>query len=669
VSAEPPVPKPGPWVAAGTAALLAGLGLIPGGPLDILPWPLAIGLVVAATAGWGLAWADRIGTATVPARTRGIALESVGVFLIAATFLLIKLPGIHASGTDDNIYFYMADAMTKGRMPYRDFFFSHPPVHLMVPAALFGIGGFSIGLAKSIPVVATLLAGLFLYCAARRASRGFALLVLLFHLTAYQVLMAASDMNGENLMTAFLAAGLWALVARRPLLAGAMAGLALGCGLYALAGVAALALAAGFRRDLGRFAAGVALTFGGVMLAFFAMAPQAFLDGVFRYHLEKPVKVAGRTPIFESANPLRVAAALAGNLAAYLDGKDLAKSLYYHALQALGLGIFMADLAGRAGATWLRRLTRPDGRPRDSSADPRAAQAQGAVADASPDAFAKLAVAATALFVLQWSAVNETYDFYQVPMLAFMAFLPAWAAWRVFTGVRDAVGIRDLVVPFTIVALLCLHVPIAHGLSRQLWPSEHAAAGNEVRYAWRDPSVLPGLARISRTLFFADSRVRGRVNPHYRHAMWNKMLTFTTVHEIADHVRTHSTRDETITGASTLAPLIALLADRRMAGDEADTNGKRFSSGNLTRAAFADRICGDRVRYVVGAPRSPFSHDFITRGPGLAEAFVPERTFSEPGLMHFREMPIRLYRRVEVPDAPPGYVCGQRGETKSIGDR
>lgn len=663
----------GPWAAAGATLLLAGLAAIPGGPLDILPWPLTLGLVLAATAGWGLAWADRAGVNTLPPQVRNVALESVGLLLIGATFLLIKLPGIHASGTDDNIYFYMADAMTRGRMPYRDFFFSHPPVHLLVPAALFGVGGFSVGLAKSIPVVATLLAGLFLYLAARRASRGFALLVLLFYLTTYQVLMAASDMNGENLMAAFLAAGLWSLVAGRPMLAGGMAGLAMGCGLYALAGLLALAVAAGARRALRRFAAGVTLSFGGVMLAFFAMAPDAFLDGVFRYHLDKPVKASGRTPIFESANPLKVVAALAGNLAAYLGGKDLAKSLYYHAIHALGLGLFAAAMAGRAVAAWLRAPPRPDGRPR--SREPRAGRAPlrlglGRILDTThPDPFAGLAAVATVLFVLQWSAVNETYDFYQVPMLAFMAFLPAWAAWRIFTGVRDASGFRDLVAPLAVLAALCLHVPIAHALSRHLWPSEHAAAGNVVRYAWRDPAVLPGLARAGRALFFADSRVQGRVNPHYRHAIWNKMLTFSTAHEIAAHVRAHTAEDETITGASTLAPLVALLADRRMAGDEADTNGKRFSSGNLTREAFVERICADRVRYVVGAPRSPFSHDFVTGTPGLAGAFVPERTFADPGLVHFREMPIHLYRRLDLPDAPPGRVCGHRRETKSSGDR
>ncbi len=667
---QPETLEPGPWAGIAAAGVLAVLAAIPGGPLDILPLPLALGLLVAAVAGWGLAFADRRGHRTIPDRARVIVLETVGIFLVLGTFLLIKLPGIHASGTDDNIYFYMADAMTRGRMPYRDFFFSHPPVHLLVPAAVFGIGGFSVGLAKSIPVVATLLAAVFLYLAARRSSRGFALLVLLFHLTAYQVLMASSDMNGENLMTAFLAAGLWALVAGRPMLAGAMAGLALGCGLYALAAVLALALAAGARRSLGRFAAGVLIVFGGVMLAFAAMAPEAFFDGVFRYHMQKPVKAVGRTPLFESANPFRILSALGGNLAAYLTSKDLTKSFYYHALQALSLGIFALAMAGRALAGWMRTPTPPTGRSRVQTASnwwgPLSWRNMG---DATPEGFAKLAVAMTLLFVLQWASVNETYDFYQVPMLTFMAFLPAWAAWRFYIGVRDTTDARGLVGPLVILVALCLHVPIAQSVSRDLWPTEHTAAGNIVRYEWRDPAVLPGLARVGRSLFFADARIQGRVTPHYRHAIWNKMLTFTTAPAIAEHVQANTTPNETLTGASTLAPLVALLANRRMAGDEADTNGKRFSSGNLTKEAFVDRICQDQVRYVIGAPRSPFTHEFMTQTPGLSDAFIPERSFADPGLMHFRDMPIHLYRRVAMPDAPEGRVCLNFDETDSPGKR
>lgn len=665
----PPPVRPrdaSPWLVLGASLLLASLASIPGGPLDLLPATLRFPLVGAAAVGWGLAVARRSGPLRVKAGLLDGLLEGVGLALLLGTFLLIKLPGIHASGTDDNIYFYMAEAMTQGRMPYRDFFFSHPPVHLLIPAAAFGIGGFSIGLAKSIPVLATVAASVFLYLAARRAGRGFALLLMLFHLTTYQVLMASSDMNGENLMTAFLAAGLWALVANRPLLAGAMAGLGLGCGLYALAAVVALGLATGSWRALARFAAGLAITFGGTMAIFAAMAPEAFLDGVFRYHLAKPVKAAGRASVFESANPFRMAATLIDNLVAYLGGKDLAKSLYYHAVQALSLAVVVVAFAGRALRSWLtaapaKRRQRPEGtrpvwRRLLSPADG---------AWNTPDAFAGLAIGATVLFLFQWAALNETYDFYQVPMLALMAPLPAWAAWRLYLGVRDATRPAGLILPVLILATLCLRLPIEHSLSRSLWPSEHAAAGNIVQYAWRDPAILPGIARASRALFFSPTRVQGRITPHYRHAIWNKMLTFASAQEIADHIRSNTRPDETITGASTLAPLVALLADRRMAGDEADTNSKRFSSGNWTVPDFRERVCGDNVRYLVGASRSAFTEQFMARTPGFAGTFLPERTFLDPGLLHFREQPIRLYRRIDGPDAPADRVCLAAGETDS----
>ncbi|MBP8971318.1 hypothetical protein KBH13_06895 [Myxococcota bacterium] len=623
-----------PWNVIAASVILIVLALFPYGPLAILPPVLRFFLVGAAVLGWF--W-EPISTKIGPkaAKWPAILAEVLAVLLIVGSFFLIKIPGIHASGTDDNIYFYMANAFANGQIPYKDFFFSHPPVHLLVPALIFKIFGFSLGLAKSIPVFATILAGIFMYMAARRAGRGFAMLTLLFHLTAYQVLMASSDMNGENIMTAFLAASVWATFAGRPLLAGILAGFGLGSGLYAFAGVLALTLING--RRFGRFLAGLALSFGTVMLVFFIIAPSEFIDGVFRYHVSKPVTAANRASIFNSLNPFKMFATLLGNLGAYLTGKEFGKSLYYHALFAIAFGITAVYLAANL-------LLKKDG---DAKSNKRRAKPTQ-----EPDPTTKFAVfglIVTVLFLLQWAALNEIYDFYQVPMLALMAPLPAWVCWQIFKGVKEGTTVGKMGIAIGMLALMCLHLPMEYRINRWLWPSEQQNKGSVIEYQWREPVAFIGLAKVSKAVFFSPTRIKGKVTPHYRHVMWNKMLTFTTADEIAAYIKANTSKDETITGASTLAPLVALLADRRMAGDESDTNSKRFSSGNWTHAQFRELVLGDNVKYLIGAARSAFTDQAMNSNPAFKDTFVLEKTFIDEGLLHFRSHPIRLYRRADRP--------------------
>jgi hypothetical protein len=438
----------------------------------------------------------------------------------------------------------------------------------------------------------------------------------------------------------------------RFLLAGALAGLAMGAGLYAFAGVLALALASGFasRRALVRFLAGWVAAFGGLVLIFGLLGGRGFFDGVFAYHLAKPPK-DGRESVFASGNPLTMVGAYLHNLRIYVGSSVLKKTLYWdtpaHLATVLAAGLLVGQaLAARATpaarATWRAILS-----PRD-------------LLTGTPAGLAKLGILGAALFFLQWAALGEVYDFYQVPMLCFAALAAGYPFWVAFRAAREATSAVSLRVPALVAALFALHLPVADALNRSLWPEELRHAGEVVRYEWQEPATLGALADVSRALYFRDQRVKGARSPAYNHYLWNKLLTFSTVDQLAEHVRERTMADETITGASTLAPLVALRAGRRMAADEADTNYKRFSSGMLTEAAFLERVCRDRVRYVVSASRSYFSSQLLASSPALRRAFAAERQVVDPRLTHGRGFTITLYRRRDLPGLPAGTVCPSR---------
>ena len=647
----PPLARQRTLIIVSASALLIGLMLVPWGPLAYLPAVLSWPLVAAALAGWWLVEARSRGLITVPVELPGAVAEACCLTLIFGSYSLLKVVGLHPSGTDDNIYFYAASRMTQGLMPYRDFFFAHPPVHLLVPAAVFSLTGFSIGVAKAIPAMAQAVAGLFLYLSVRKASRPLALVTLLMHLTAYEVLMGSTDMNGENIMTAFLMASLFAATRGWFALSGGLAGLGLGSGLYGLAGVLALAVAAfsNSRQSLARFGIGLAATFGSVIIVFAVIGGDAFWNGVLRYHLSKLPKGSDRVSIFASANPFSMAGALLHNFAAWFRDPIFLKSVYFHAPLYIGFLIGGALPVGKALASWLR--------PAKAGAPWYACLRLRGMLSGAPEGLVTFCCIAALLFMLQFAALSEIYDYYTVPLIVLLAVPAAYALVRIWEGVCDARRFSQALIPAVLAVSFCMHAPLAASLNRSLWPDEYRDAGKVVSYHWRAPWALAKLSVITRALFFSDTRVKGSVTPYYRHYVWNKMLTFSTVDALADYIRANSAADETLTGASILAPLVALQAGRRLSADEADTNSKRFSTGMVTIESFFEKCCSDRIRYIVSAERSLFDNEFMAGNPVVKKYFTLDREFLDPQLAHFRDTRIMLYRRNDAPGLPDGKVC------------
>jgi hypothetical protein len=261
-------------------------------------------------------------------------------------------------------------------------------------------------------------------------------------LTTYELLMGSTDMNGENLMTAFLMAALLLGVRRRYLLSGVLAGLALGSGLYALAAVLALLAAAALtsRRAGARFGLGVLAGFVGVSLPFIVIGGAGFFKGVFAYHFAKPTRGSDHVPVFGSPNPFAMLGALVHDVPAYLASKGFKKTLYFQAPEYLAAALAAALLLGKAA--WAR--WRPDRQDEERWQDfltPRDLLSSDA------PGFVKLGLLSTLLFLIQWSALPEVYAFYMVPMFALMALPAAWVLHEAYVGVRDARAWEELAVP------------------------------------------------------------------------------------------------------------------------------------------------------------------------------------------------------------------------------
>jgi Dolichyl-phosphate-mannose-protein mannosyltransferase len=169
------------------------------------------------------------------ARIRALRLHptSLGLIGVLLFFALLKVYSLNFVLGDEHMYLYMSVLVSKGKWPYRDFFFSHPPLQLYVMGALFKVFGYSLVLSKLLPSAAAMVSALHVHLVGRRlVGRIEGLLAATLFLFTYDVLRGSSHFTGANCALALgLAATYQALVGRQ-VLAGVLFGLGTFTGIY-----------------------------------------------------------------------------------------------------------------------------------------------------------------------------------------------------------------------------------------------------------------------------------------------------------------------------------------------------------------------------------------------------------------------------------------------------
>jgi hypothetical protein len=471
--------------------------------------------------------------------------------------------------SDENIYFYMAlRTVADGLMPYRDYFFAHPPLHIGLGVLALGLGslfhgaramaspeawvdgGTALEYVKMIGVVAGAVGGLAIYRAVRRVAGGVpAVLAGASFLFAPDLLHSYFTGVAEALM--FAALGMERVVAGRDRQAGLC--FAAGClvAMYvAPAGAAVwLVLLAVSRRRALTLALWTAVPLLVVHGIFLLWAGHGYWESVFAYHLHKPKNAS-------------------------IVGDELVLLLRKSSLLVMAVPAAVVALRG-GGAPLTRERLR---------AEPRLQLA----------AYAAGALVLTLLFVTVTRAV---FHYYFVMLMVGLAPL-AGLAWgelfaRVATLVRAARSRGDLRAPALAVGAL-LAWPVA-GLALERVPpvrraqTPDAAVGGRATRQWHDSPVLGPLNGAVRALFWEDTDVLGSVYSVPTRFLWDASRRF----EMADLMGRYAGSmppGATVFGDPTLACAVALRGGRRLALDEADTNFMRFKSGITPPAAFVARL-------------------------------------------------------------------------------
>jgi|GEM_PF-410197 len=580
------------------------------------------------------------------------ALEWLGLLAVIGIWFLLKTHGLVAGNNDDNIYYYMANSLGDGLLPYSDYFFAHPPLHALVPGVIFSIFGFSIEFAKLIPLTACAIAGLAIYASVRRSFPPLvALIGLILFLFASEVLKASSNMNGVLLTVMWLALGIHAALAGTPKRAGVLLAFAPSTGFYAIAPVLAVLALGWFRPRAsatddapGRLDIRFALTqtlsfvivFGGIQILFYALAGEAYLDGVYRYHGEKTfqdpgmVELFGGTPGFPRS--------VLHNLGLVLNGKAFGKELFAQGHLWLGALVLpaMAALALVQAHGLKKGLLR--------LIDPRRVHA------ATPTGRSLYLWLIALALLVEFAMFRELYSFYFALIYPFLAALTAASAGLAVLIIARAELRRP---HFPLLAMAFIAIPLAQvhlsDASLAWFSGELTDTGSRNRYDYTPPPILAVASPIVRDFFWSDFRIHGDVDPGYAQYLWNKKRTFDSLEAIATYIRERSNPEDTIAGASTIAPLIAMMADRRLAANEADTNNKRFRTGMLTEEDYWESICRDHVRFIVGAGRSHFTRASLAQNPIIQNDFKGPEVFLDHGINFGGPMEILIFEAKAAP--------------------
>lgn len=139
---------------------------------------------------------------------------SYSLFLIfMVIFTLIVAKGLAQSQPgDENVYYYMGKLISEGKVPYRNFFYAHPPLQIYLISLIYKIFGFNIVILKSIPLVSTIISAFFIFKISKEKFGSIeAITSSLLFLFSYSVMFNSVFSFGIDVATTFLVIGVYFL--------------------------------------------------------------------------------------------------------------------------------------------------------------------------------------------------------------------------------------------------------------------------------------------------------------------------------------------------------------------------------------------------------------------------------------------------------------------------
>ncbi|MBF0107056.1 MAG: hypothetical protein HQM16_17235 [Deltaproteobacteria bacterium] len=562
-------------------------------------------------------------TPQCPSPRCALVLEEIALSGIVLLFLVLKSFGLNPNESDENIYFYNAWLMGQGFLPYRDFFFAHPPLHL-IPGwlLLLVVREFNLTAFKLLPVFAALMTGLCVYLITRRfAGRIGAVVACLLFFFSHDLLRASSHWTGINWSVMWLTLGFFFVLKNKKIVGGILLGIAVCTGVYTAPAVFLICVMRFIARagDGVRCAALMAVTLAVVNGVFLVIGGQAFIDGVYVFHtLKTPTDGSGLFDqldkilfhnFFLMASPVYLLPFLLGWI----------KHGGWHQAESVSSGVKQkprkADRA-KTRAGW-RVLFNPD------------AKENGAMVVG----LWCFVVWLGTLFFLY--LLTRVFHFYFLLLFPFAAVCGGVFA-QVLTGsLWQAVRERRFRWGLLLGLLLLVAGYFVYPLFEHQMTYFKKEEGKTSTYSFPRSPLPHAIQRGMAFFFWEEGRVIGRRYSGIQYYLWHESRDFMTANEIAAALKTVKTSNETLFGDSTTTPLVALLSGAMITDHFVDTNVMRFKAGmpsareTIGQLERAMARSDNRFEWLLISPNKgigghlPFKNFFETR-------FSVFKTFTSP---------------------------------------
>ncbi|MFH0776662.1 MAG: glycosyltransferase 87 family protein [Patescibacteria group bacterium] len=208
--------------------------------------------------------------------------------ILLAVFAALKIAVLAPHFADGWIYFYFGKLVAAGELPYRDFFYSSPPLIPYFMGFLHLLFGFKISLANFLPTIFSLADAILIFVLLRAKSVPVAWLAAGAYLFSFLNFATTDYFSEAHLLTTLVLLGLTFFERRKFFWAGIFFGLAGLTKLYGILPAVFLPILI-FRepKNLGKFLAGILLAFGLPNLIFLGIIGREYLDLIFFNHLKK----------------------------------------------------------------------------------------------------------------------------------------------------------------------------------------------------------------------------------------------------------------------------------------------------------------------------------------------------------------------------------------------
>ena len=166
----------------------------------------------------------------------GLITRKKDTWIVAAAvvaFALWKLLSLHFRFGDENVYFYMSDAILRGAVPYKDFFLADPPFFVYFLAGFKALIGSHPMFFKVIPVLFDSLSAVLIYLILHKRDNAFAALAPVLYLFSFTVLSTSDYVTGAEVMIFLMLLAIYLDQREKHFLSGVFWALACLCKLYA----------------------------------------------------------------------------------------------------------------------------------------------------------------------------------------------------------------------------------------------------------------------------------------------------------------------------------------------------------------------------------------------------------------------------------------------------